>query len=74
MKGTPTIGDNVYIAPGAKIIGNIKIGNNCAVGANAVVVKDVLEGTTVGGIPAKVISDTGSRGYINNILVDYDDY
>lgn len=57
----PVIGDNVFIASGAKIIGNVKIADNVAVGANAVVVKDILEpGITVGGVPAKKISDHGS--------------
>ena len=58
----PILGDNVFIASGAKIIGNIKIANNVAIGANAVVVKDILEeGITVGGVPAKKISDNGSE-------------
>jgi serine O-acetyltransferase len=64
-QGTPTIEDEVYIGPGAKIIGKINIGNNSAIGANAVVVKDVFPNTTVGGIPAKEISSIGSDGYIN---------
>ncbi len=40
-RGCPVIGDNVYIAPGAKLFGKIKIGNNVKIGANAVVYKDV---------------------------------
>ncbi len=63
-KGTPVIGDNVYIAAGAKIIGNIKIGNNVAIGANAVVTKDVPDFAVVVGIPAQIISYKGSEGYI----------
>ncbi|AXY02862.1 hypothetical protein D1115_17910 [Vibrio alfacsensis] len=54
--GAPIIGNNVYIAPGAKIIGGIHIGDNVAIGANAVVVTDVPDNVTVGGIPAKIIS------------------
>ena len=57
----PMIGDNVYIGPGAKIFGKISIGNNVRIGANAVVNKDVPAGVTVGGIPAKIISETGSK-------------
>ena len=57
----PLIGDNVYIAPGAKIIGGVTIGNNVAIGANAVVVKDIPDNVTVGGVPAKIISEKGSR-------------
>lgn len=64
-KGSPTIGDNVYIAPGAKIIGGIKIGNNVAIGANSVVTKDIPDNSVVVGIPGKVISDKGATGYIN---------
>jgi len=65
--GAPTIGDNVFIGPGAKIFGDIKIGDNVAIGANAVVIKDVPSGSLVGGIPAKIISDEGSSGYINHL-------
>jgi|SRR5580700_3427668 serine O-acetyltransferase len=63
--GCPTIGNNVYIGPGAKIIGRIHIGDSAAIGANAVVVEDVPPRAVVGGVPARVISDTGSDGYIN---------
>ncbi|MDX9960461.1 MAG: serine O-acetyltransferase [Aliarcobacter sp.] len=64
-KGTPIIEDEVYIGPGAKILGKILIKHNSAIGSNAVVIKDVTENTTVGGIPAKQISILGSEGYIN---------
>lgn len=58
----PTIGDNVYIAPGVKIFGDIKIGNNIAIGANAVVNKNFIEnGITIAGVPAKKISDKGTK-------------
>jgi serine O-acetyltransferase len=63
--GCPTIGNNVYIAPGAKIIGRVQIGDFAAVGANAVVVNDVAPHTGVGGIPARPVSDQGSEGYVN---------
>jgi serine O-acetyltransferase len=63
--GCPVIGDNVYIAPGAKIIGRVRIGDHAAIGANAVVVHDVAPHTTVGGVPARPISDNGSEGYVN---------
>lgn len=60
-----TIGDNVFIGTGAKIIGAIKIADNVVIGANAVVTKDVLEpGITVAGIPAKKISNNDSRAFI----------
>jgi serine O-acetyltransferase len=63
--GCPIIGNNVYIAPGAKIIGRVLIGDFAAIGANAVVVNDVAPYTSVGGIPARPISDSGSFGYVN---------
>lgn len=62
--GAPEIGDNVYIGPGAKVIGGIKIGNNVAIGANAVVVHDVPDNAVVGGVPAKIISYGGSEGLV----------
>jgi len=65
-KGVPVIGDNCYIAPGAKIIGNVKIGNNVAIGANAVVTTDLPDNAVAVGIPAKIISYNGSDGYTNN--------
>jgi serine O-acetyltransferase len=49
----PQLGDNIFIGAGAKIIGEITIGNNVKVGANAVVTKDVRDSVTVVGIPAK---------------------
>jgi serine O-acetyltransferase len=52
----PQLGNNVYIAPGAKIYGDISIPNNTAIGANAVVNKSFTEeNTVIAGIPAKVI-------------------
>ena len=64
--GAPIIGNNVYIGPGAKIIGGITIGDNVAIGANSVVVSDVPKNCTFGGIPAKQISTSTSSLYINN--------
>jgi serine O-acetyltransferase len=52
----PTIGDNVYIAPGAKIYGKILIADNCVIGANAVVNKSfITKGSKIIGVPAKII-------------------
>lgn len=53
----PTIGNGVRICAGAKVIGKIKIGNNVTIGANAVVVKDVIDNKIVAGVPAKIIKD-----------------
>ena len=53
----PTIGDNVVISTGAKVIGPITIGDNVVVGANAVVVSDIKSNSVVAGIPAKIIKE-----------------
>jgi serine O-acetyltransferase len=61
----PTIGDNCYIAPGAKIFGPIQIGSNSVIGANAVVNKSFPEGNqSIAGIPAAVISEKSSAGLL----------
>lgn len=70
-KGHPILGDNIYIGPGAKIVGAVKIGNNVAIGANCVVTKDIPDNSVVVGIPGKVISQEGSKGYVNK--TDYED-
>lgn len=53
----PVIGDNVFIATGAKILGDVTIGNNCVIGANAVVINDVPDNCVVAGVPAKIIKE-----------------
>jgi serine O-acetyltransferase len=60
----PTIGDNVYLGPGAKLFGGITVGDDVAVGANAVVNRDVPPNVTVAGVPARVVSKTGSAGLL----------
>ena len=51
----PVIGSNVMITCGAKVLGNITVGDGAVIGANAVVVRDVESGAVMGGIPAKRI-------------------
>lgn len=53
-KRHPTVGDRVMIGAGAKVLGNITLGNDCKVGANAVVVKDVPVGAVAVGVPARI--------------------
>lgn len=56
-----SIGDNVYLSNGCKIIGDVKICDNVVVAAGAVVVKNITEENSVfGGVPAKKISDSGN--------------
>lgn len=64
-RGAPRLGDRVYVGPGAKLFGPIRIGSDAAIGANAVVNRDVPEGVTAAGVPAKVVSMRGSRGLID---------
>ncbi len=54
-KRHPTLGNNVIVGAGAKILGGISVGDNARIGANAVVVKDVAANTTVVGIPGRPV-------------------
>ncbi len=54
-RGCPVIGDNVYIAPGAKVNGRIRIGNNVRIGPNAVVTKDIPDYALVHARPVQVV-------------------
>ena len=62
--GVPRVGDRVYIAPGAKVIGPITLADGTVVGANAVVTKDTEPDAVVAGVPAQVISLKGSGDFI----------
>ena len=66
--GAPKIGDYVYIGAGARLFGGIKIGNNVAIGVNSVVTRDVEDNAVVAGAPAKVLSMTGTEGYIYSYI------
>ena len=60
-KGAPTIGDNVYIAPGAVIFGKIKIGDNVKIGANTVIYDDIPDNAIVVLDPGyKIVSYKGN--------------
>ncbi|WP_299995001.1 serine O-acetyltransferase EpsC [uncultured Clostridium sp.] len=80
-KRHPTIGDNVIIGSGAKVLGAIFIGSNAKIGANSVVLKDVPEGATAVGIPAKNIvkkkeearSISNVESYCDNDKENYND-
>lgn len=55
-RGAPHLGNRVFIGSGAKVLGSITIGNDVRIGANAVVITDVPDGSTAVGIPARVIT------------------
>lgn len=69
--GAPVLKNNIYIAPGAKIIGGISLNSGTAVGANAVVTKDTALSSVMAGIPAKSIGTQGSIDYC--LFTDYKD-
>ncbi len=56
-----TVGNNCYFGLGAKIFGEVKIGDNVIIGANSVVVKDIPDNCVVSGIPAKIIKRNGQK-------------
>ncbi|WP_026883887.1 serine O-acetyltransferase EpsC [Clostridium akagii] len=68
-KRHPTVGNNVLIGSGAKILGPVKIGDNAKVGANAVVLSDVPSGTTAVGIPARIVEKKQDKNVID--MVDF---
>lgn len=53
----PTVGDDVTLSTGAKILGPVTLGDNVVVGANSVVIRDCASNTVVAGVPARVIRD-----------------
>lgn len=60
-KRHPTIGNNVIIAAGAKVLGSITIGDNAKIGAGAVVIKPVPPNSTVVGVPGRVVVQDGVK-------------
>jgi serine O-acetyltransferase len=64
-RGCPVLGDRVYVGPGAKVFGPISIGDDAAIGANAVVTGDVPPGAVVAGVPARVLNYSGSFDFVS---------
>ncbi len=60
-KRHPTIGNNVVIASGAKVLGSFKVGDQSNIGANSVVLKEVPPNSTVVGIPGRIVKQDGRR-------------
>jgi serine O-acetyltransferase len=71
-RGTPRIGDRVFIGAGAKILGAIEIGNDVAIGANSVVTKSLPDRAVAVGIPANIISYEGSFEFVTYHHMDDD--
>lgn len=70
VKRHPTIGNDVVIGAGAKVLGAITIGAGSRIGANSVVVKPVPPGTVVVGVPGQVVGRSGGRADAEEILPD----
>lgn len=66
--GAPVLGDKVYVGPGARIIGGVHIGNNVAIGTNAVVTHDAPNDCVMAGVPARPRLDRGADEYIFNTV------
>lgn len=60
-KRHPTIGDNVVVSAGAKVLGSITIGNNVKIGAGSVVLRDVPHNCTVVGVPGRIVVREGRK-------------
>ena len=60
-KRHPTLGNNIVIGTGAKVLGNITVGDNSYIGANAVVIKDVPPNSTVVGVPGRITKQDGKK-------------
>lgn len=71
-KRHPTIGDNVVIGVGAKVLGNIRIGNNVKIGGGSVVVHSVPDNCTVVGVPAEIVRREGKK-ISGEVLLDHGD-
>ncbi|TQL69979.1 serine O-acetyltransferase [Nocardioides albertanoniae] len=67
-QGVPRIGDNVWIGPGATIVGAIVIGSGSTISAGAVVTRDIPERSLVAGNPGRVIT----KGYDNGPMLNFD--
>lgn len=63
IKRHPTVGNRVILGAGAKLIGNITIGDDCRVGANAVVTKSMPPGSTAVGVNARLVKNQSPEDY-----------
>ena len=67
-KRHPTIGNNVLVGSGAKVLGPFKVGDNSRVAANSVVLREIPENSTAVGSPARVVRQNGEKvNYVENV-------
>ncbi len=69
-KRHPTLGNNVMVSAGAKVLGNILIGDNVKIGAQSVVLKDVPHDSTVVGVPGRIVIHKGQRVATKGVDLD----
>ncbi len=69
-KRHPTIGDNVVVASGAKVLGSFRVGNNSKIGAGSVVLKEVPDNSVVVGIPGRIVVQNGQKISESNDSID----
>jgi serine O-acetyltransferase len=65
-KRHPTVGNGVVIGAGARVLGNVRVGDNSRVGAGSVVLRDVPDNSTIVGVPGHIILRAGQRGAITD--------
>ncbi|MCQ2505183.1 MAG: serine O-acetyltransferase [Saccharofermentans sp.] len=73
-KGTrrhPIIGDNVLVGAGAKLLGPVVVGNDVSIGANAVVLHDIPDYSTVVGVPGKIVKIEGKSTISHAVELDH---
>jgi len=67
--GRPTLGNNVYLGAGCKVMGGVTVGDNVLISANSLVVADVPSNCTVMGVPARIISRQTVSPYLKSQVV-----
>ncbi len=67
--GWPTLGNNVYLGAGCKVMGGVVVGDNVVVSANSLVIADVPSGCTVLGVPARIISRESVSPYLKSPVI-----
>lgn len=71
-KRHPTLGNNVLVGAGAKVLGPFKVGNNVKIAANAVVLNEIPDNCTAVGVPARIVKKNGARVKGHTVTQDID--